>query len=68
MPDIKEMVDQQGDDNEIYDYCGGDIAIAKLNTGQAFSVAVIFGDGPQNDAPPEVSLNLNVPFLPSGID
>src|SRR5205823_4651946 len=68
VPGLKEMVDEQGQDDEIYDHDSGDIAISKLNTGQAFSVAVIFCNRPQNDAPPEVTVNLDVPFLPAGID
>ena len=68
MSGVKEMVDEQAEDGEIYDHGGGDVAIAKLNTGQAFSVAVIFRNRPQNDAPPEVTVNLDVPFLPASID
>ena len=53
---------------EIYDHGGGDEAIAKLDAGQAFRAAVIFGHGLQDDAPPEIPVNLDVPFLPAGID
>ena len=68
MASIKEMVDEQAEDDEIYDHGGGDVAVAKLNTGQAFPAAVMFRHCPQNDAPPEVTVNLDVPFLPAGID
>ena len=68
MSGIKEMVDEQRDDDKIYDHGGGDVAVAKLDPGQAFSAAVIFRNRPQNDAPPEVTVNLDVPFLPAGID
>ena len=68
VPSVKEMVAEQSEDDEIYDHGGGDVTVAKLNTGQAFSVPVIFRNRPQNDAPPEVTVNLDVPFLPAGID
>ena len=65
---FEEVIDEKGENNQIYDYCGSDVAISKLNTGQAFPAAVIFGNRTQNDAPPKVPVNLDVPFLPAGID
>ena len=31
---------------------------------QAFHSAVIFGNGLEHDAPPEISVDLDVPFVP----
>src|ERR1700730_2869888 len=68
MPGVKEMVNEQGEDDEVHDDGGGDVSEAELNAGQACSAAVIFRDRSQNDAPPEVPINMDVPFLPAGID
>src|SRR5437764_3111182 len=68
MSSVKETINEKNEHNQIRDQGGGDVAISKLNTGEAFCAAVIFRHGPQNDAPPKIAVNLNIPFLPAGID
>ena len=65
---VKETINQKDKNDEIYDDSRGDVAISKLHPGQTFSAPVIFRHCAQNDAPPEVSVNLDIPFLPAGID
>ncbi len=64
---IELVVNQEGQGDEIDDHGGRDEAIAQRDAGQAFRPAVIFRHRLQHDAPPEISVNLNVPFIPAGI-
>src|ERR1017187_3577827 len=61
---IELPVNQNTQQDEVYDHGGGDKLVAKPDARQAFSVAVIFGDGLQLNAPPKVSVNLKVPLVP----
>src|SRR5947209_9890511 len=45
-----------------------DHSIAEPHACEAFRTAVIFSDRLQNDAPPEISVDLDVPFVPAGVD
>src|SRR5438067_3725379 len=54
--------------DQIEDHRGGDHSIPKTHSGQAFRAAMIFSDGLENDAPPKVAVDLDVPFVPAGIN
>src|SRR6266496_4608045 len=67
MRNIELPIHQETQRNEIKDDGGRDQPVAKPDTRQALSTTVIFSDCLQRDAPPEISVNLNVPFIPSAI-
>src|SRR5207247_9216334 len=49
-----------------YDHCGNQ-PVPKPNTSQTFSAAMIFGDGLECYAPPEIAVDLHVPFVPPAV-
>ena len=67
MRNVELPIHQETQRNEIEDDGGRDQTVAKPNTRQAFPVTVIFSNRLQRDAPPEISVNLNVPFIPPAI-
>src|SRR5437764_12043733 len=54
--------------DQIEDHRGGDHSIPKTHSCQPFRAAMIFSDGLENDAPPKVAVDLDVPFVPARID
>src|SRR4051812_43205102 len=68
MRSMKLTINHNAERDEIENDRCRDHSIAQTRTGQTFRTAVIFGDSLQDNAPPEVSINLNVPFIPTGID
>src|SRR5438105_12009964 len=62
------MINKQTNHNEIHDDRCGDIAITQPDAAQTFLAAVILGDCLQDNAPPEISVDQEIPFLPTGID
>src|SRR4029450_10984331 len=67
MGDVELPIHQQTQRNEIQYDGGRDQTVAKPNTRQAFLGTVIFSDRLQRDAPPQIPVDLNVPFIPSAI-
>ncbi len=67
MADVQLPVGQKTERDEIDDDRRGHEPIAKTGARQAFRAAVIFGHRLQGNAPPKISVNLNVPFIPAGI-
>ncbi len=67
MRNVELAIDHQTYSNQIKNDRGGDEPAAKPNTGQTFPAAVVFGDGLKRYAPPEISVDLNVPLVPSAI-
>src|SRR3954470_20652021 len=53
-----ECINQEGGRNK---------PIAKPRPGEALRAAVIFGHGLEGNAPPEVTVNLDVPFVPARV-
>src|SRR5450755_1357622 len=64
---VQLPVNQKTERDEIDDYRRGHEPIAKTGARQTFQAAVIFGHRLQRNAPPKISVNLNVPFIPAGI-
>src|SRR6266436_3571307 len=67
MRNVELAIDQQTYCNQIKDDRGGDETTAKPNAGQTFPAAMVFGDGLKCYAPPEISIDLNVPLVPPAI-
>src|SRR5438105_2826167 len=64
---VELPINQKTQGNEIEDDGRGNESSAEPDAGEAFRAAVIFGHGLQRDAPPKISVNLNVPLIPTGI-
>jgi hypothetical protein len=60
-------INQQAQRHEIKDDGSRNQSVPKPYAGQAFPGTVIFGNGLKSDTPPEISVNLNVPLIPSRI-
>src|SRR6266699_6299564 len=67
MRNVELAIDQQTRCNQIKNDRGGDEPVAKPNAGQTFAATVVFGDGLKRYAPPKISIDLNVPFVPPAI-
>src|SRR3989442_15967766 len=67
MRNIQLSIDQKTERNQIENDCRGDKAVAKLDTRQTFRAAMILGDGLEDDAPPKVAVDLNIPVVPAGV-
>src|SRR5437879_1253943 len=67
MRTVELAIDQQTRCNQIKNDRSGDEPVAKPNAGQTFPAAVVFGDGLKCYAPPEISIDLNVPLVPPAI-
>src|SRR6266513_1712782 len=65
---VKLPVNDHAQRNQTNDHCCGDQPVAQPDTGQSFRAGVIFGHSLQDNAPPKVSVDLDVPFVPTGID
>src|SRR5207302_6553653 len=64
---VELPINQKTQGNEIEDDGRGDKSSAEPDAREAFRAAVILGHGLQRDAPPKISVNLNVPLIPAGI-
>src|SRR3954463_5211321 len=67
MAGMQLMVHQEAKEHEVDQDRGGNEFVTQSGAGQAFRSAVVFGHGLERDTPPEVSVNLDVPFVPAGI-
>ena len=67
MGSIELPINQKTQRHQIENDRGGDETITQPDAGQAFGVAMILGHGLEDDAPPKISVDLNVPFVPTGI-
>src|SRR4029450_84644 len=67
MRSVYLVINQQADRNQIEDDHRDNHPVAKPHTGQTLSRAVILGDGLKRDAPPEITVNLNVPLVPAAV-
>src|SRR5437764_599010 len=67
MAGLERVVSDEGKVNRVDQDRGRNKAIAEPGTGEAFRAAVIFGDGLESDAPPKVSVDLDVPLIPAGV-
>src|SRR5207253_11171861 len=67
MRNVELAIDQQTYCNQIKDDRGGDETTAKPNARQTFPAAMVFGYGLKRYAPPEISIDLNVPLVPPAI-
>src|SRR6266446_1980922 len=65
---VELPVDHHTERDQTNDYGRSDESVAQPDPGQSLRAGVIFRHRLQNDAPPEVSVNLDVPFVPAGID
>src|SRR5207237_8505078 len=65
---VELPVDHHTERDQTNDYGRSDEPVAQPDAGQSLRAGVIFRHRLQNDAPPEVSVNLDVPFVPAGID
>src|SRR5947207_5584464 len=64
---VQLPINQQTERNKINDYRRRHEPIAETGAGQTFRAAMIFGHCLQHYAPPKISVNLNVPLVPTGI-
>src|SRR5436190_19389815 len=67
MANVQVPVNQQAERDQVDDHRRGHESIAKAGTRQTFRAAVIFGHRLERNAPPKISVNLNIPFIPAGI-
>ncbi len=67
MRDVELVINEQRGGDEIDDDGGRHGAITQADAGKAFCAAVIFGERLQRHAPPKISVELKVPFLPTGV-
>src|SRR2546423_14030099 len=68
MRSVKLAVNDNAESEQIKNDGGGDATVAQTRAGQPLRAAVIFSDRLENDAPPKISVNLDVPFVPTGIN
>jgi hypothetical protein len=68
LPGIEKMINEKTDNDKVYHDCGSDITITETNAGKTFGSAVIFGHCLQDNAPPEIAVDQEIPVLPAGID
>ena len=61
------VVNEQTQNDEIDDDRRRHEPMAQPGAGEAFRAAVILGHGLQDNAPPEIPVDLDVPFVPTGI-
>ena len=64
---IELAVNQDADEDQINDDCGRHEAVTQPSACEAFRTAVIFGHSLEHKTPPEISINLNVPFIPAAV-
>src|SRR6266851_5916888 len=67
MPNIYLPVNQKTQSDEIENDRGRDETITKPHAGETFRSTVVFGHSLEDDAPPKVSIDLNVPFIPAAV-
>src|SRR5207248_4197249 len=65
---VQEKVNEQAEHEEIHDHGGGDVTVAQAHASEAFAAAMVFRHALQQDAPPKIAVDLQVPLLPSGVD
>ena len=68
MGSVELPVDHHAQRDQTNDYRCGDEPVAQPDASQSFRAGVIFRHGLQNNTPPKVSVDLDVPFVPTGID
>src|SRR5947207_15506239 len=68
MGGVELPVDHHAERDQTNDYGCGHQPVAQPDTGQSFRAGVIFGHSLQDNAPPKISVDLDVPFVPTGID
>src|SRR6266850_5124874 len=61
-------INDDAESEQIKNDGGSNTTVAQACAGQPLSAAVIFSHSLQNVAPPKVSVNLDVPFVPTRID
>ena len=64
---VQVPVEDHREDEQIDDDRRGNEAVAEPHPRQAFRSAVILGHGLEDDAPEEIPVDLDVPFLPAGV-
>ena len=64
---VQVPVEDHRENEQIHDDRCGDKTIAEPHPRQAFWPAVILGHGLEDDAPEEIPIDLDVPFLPAGV-
>src|SRR5262249_21323289 len=68
MGSVKLTVNHNAQRKQIQNNGGGDKSITEAHASQTFRARMIFSYGLKGDAPPKVSVNLDVPFIPTGVD
>src|ERR1051326_2017516 len=68
MGSVKLAINYDAQRNEIEDRGGRDDSIPQSRARESFRAAVIFRHRLQDDAPPKVSVDLDVPFVPTSVD
>src|SRR5262249_18516603 len=68
MRSVKLAINHNAERDKIENDSGRDHPIAETGPGQPFCAAVILRHRLKQDAPPKVTVNLDVPFVPTGID
>src|ERR1041384_8845671 len=68
MRSVELAINHDAQRNQIEDRRCRDDPIPQSRARETFRAAVIFRHRLQDDAPPKVSVNLDVPFVPTGID
>ena len=67
MGSVELPVDHHAERDQTNDYRCGDEPVAQPDAGQPFRAGVIFRHGLQNNAPPKVPIDLDVPLVPTGV-
>jgi hypothetical protein len=68
MRSVELAVNDDAKRDETDDYGCGNEPIAQPDAGQSVRAAVIFSHRLQNDAPPKVPVDLDVPLIPASVD
>src|SRR5262249_35063190 len=68
MRSVKLAVNHDAERNEIQNTGRRDHSVSETRPGQSLRATVILGHGLENDAPPKVTIDLDVPLVPTGID
>ena len=65
MAGVQLLIGHEREHDEIDDDGGRHEPVMERGAGEAFRAAVILRDGAQDNAPPEVAVDLDVPFVPA---
>src|SRR4051812_18853430 len=64
---VELPVNQNRQGNQVHDDCRRNALVSNANAGQTLWTSVVFGHGLQDNAPPEIAVDLDVPFIPARI-